>query len=239
MSITTTKILVLDDDVRLRDLLRRFLSDNGFVVQVAETAARLRELILRERFDLIVLDVMMQPEDGWSVLKKLRESGDDTPVIMLTALNDTEHRIEGLSLGADDYLGKPFSPQELVARIQAVLRRAPELEIANAPTLGDEVIHFGEYHLDLGRRTLHKDDTLCVMTPGEFGILKILTQNPKKTLSRDRLMELTRGRELGTFDRSLDVQISRLRKVLNQDDLNNPQYVQTVRGVGYVFIPNP
>jgi two-component system, OmpR family, phosphate regulon response regulator OmpR len=239
MSITTTKILVLDDDVRLRDLLRRFLSDNGFMVQVAETAARLRELLVRERFDLIVLDVMMQPEDGWSVLKKLRESGDDTPVIMLTALNEADNRIEGLSLGADDYIGKPFSPQELAARIQAVLRRAPELEIANAPSLGDEVIHFGEYHLDLGRRTLHKGETLCVMTPGEFGILKILTQNAKKTLSRDRLMELTRGRELGSFDRSLDVQISRLRKVLNQDDLNNPQYVQTVRGVGYVFVPNP
>ena len=235
----STKILVLDDDVRLRDLLRRYLSENGFVVQVAETAARLRELILRERFDLIVLDVMMQPEDGWSVLKSLRQSDDDTPVIMLTALNDTDNRIEGLNLGADDYIGKPFSPQELLARIQAVLKRVPEPEIANAPSLNDAVFNFGEYHLDFGRRTLHKGEILCVMTPGEFGILKILTQNPKKTLSRDRLMELTRGRELGSFDRSLDVQISRLRKVLEQDDLNNPQYVQTVRGVGYVFIPNP
>jgi two-component system, OmpR family, phosphate regulon response regulator OmpR len=239
MTVTSTKILVLDDDVRLRDLLRRYLSENGFAVQVAETAARLRELVLRERFDLIVLDVMMQPEDGWSVLKHLRQSGDETPVIMLTALNDTHDRIEGLNLGADDYIGKPFSPQELVARIQAVLRRIPEREIANAPSLNDEVISFGEYRLDLGRRTLHKGENLCVMTPGEFGILKILTQNAKKTLSRDRLMELTRGRELGSFDRSLDVQISRLRKVLEQDDLSNPQYVQTVRGVGYVFIPNP
>jgi two-component system, OmpR family, phosphate regulon response regulator OmpR len=239
MSLITTKILVLDDDVRLRDLLRRYLSENGFAVQVAETGERLRELLLRERFDLIVLDVMMQPEDGWSVLKSLRESGDKTPIIMLSALNETSDRIDGLTFGADDYIGKPFSPPELVARIQAVLRRAPEPEIANAPTLGDEVITFGGYRLDLGRRLLHKGETLCVMTPGEFGILKILTQNARKTLSRDRLMELTRGRELGSFDRSLDVQISRLRKVLEQDDLNNPQFVQTVRGVGYVFIPNP
>lgn len=234
-----TKILVLDDDVRLRDLLRRFLSDKGYVVQVAETALRLRELIARERFDLIVLDVMMQPEDGWSVLKDLRQSGDNIPVIMLTALNDTNDRIEGLNLGADDYIGKPFNPDELLARIQTVLRRAPEPEIANAPSIKDAAFNFGIYRLDLGKRTLHKNDQLCIMTPGEFGILKILTQHAKKTLSRDKLMELTRGRELGSFDRSLDVQISRLRKVLEQDNLDNPQYVQTVRGVGYVFIPNP
>jgi two-component system, OmpR family, phosphate regulon response regulator OmpR len=234
-----TKILVLDDDARLRDLLRRYLTEQGFTVQVADTAQRLRDLLARERFDLIVLDVMMPQEDGLSVLKRLRSSGDTTPVLMLTAQAEVADRIAGLALGADDYLGKPFSPPELVARIQAVLRRAPQPDAPGAPTAVAETVCFGAYSLDLARRTLHKGETLCNMTAGEFGVLKILAQHPQKTLSRDRLMELSRGREMAAFDRSLDVQISRIRKLLGQDDADSPQYVQTVRGVGYVFLPNP
>jgi two-component system, OmpR family, phosphate regulon response regulator OmpR len=234
-----TKILVLDDDARLRDLLRRYLGEQGFAVQVADSAARLRDLLARERFDLIVLDVMMPQEDGLSVLKRLRSSGDTTPVLMLTAQAEVNDRITGLELGADDYLAKPFSPPELVARIQAVLRRAPTPDAPGAPTAEEESVQFGDFTLDLARRTLHKHGQLCAMTAGEFGVLKILAKNPQKTLSRDRLMELARGRELSAFDRSLDVQISRIRKLLGQDDAAKPQYVQTVRGVGYVFLVNP
>ena len=234
-----SKLLVLDDDARLRDLLRRYLSEQGFSVQVAETAPRLRELLTRERFDLIVLDIMMPQEDGLAVLKRLRSSGDTTPVLMLTAQAEVADRIAGLELGADDYLGKPFSPPELVARIQAILRRAPSLDAPGAPTLAAESVAFGQYTLDLARRTLHKQGQLCPMTAGEYGVLKVLAQHAQKTLSRDRLMELARGRELNAFDRSLDVQISRIRKLLGQDEPDAPQYVQTVRGVGYVFLVSP
>jgi two-component system phosphate regulon response regulator OmpR len=235
----TTKILVLDDDARLRDLLRRYLSEQGFNVQVADSAQRLRDLMARERFDLIVLDVMMPQEDGLSVLKRLRSSGDATPVIMLTAQAEVNDRISGLELGADDYLGKPFSPPELVARIHTILRRAPTPDAPGAPTLNAESVSFGPFVLDLARRSMHKDGEPCSMTAGEFGVLKILAQHPQKTLSRDRLMELARGRELNAFDRSLDVQVSRIRKLLGQDEEGSPQYVQTVRGVGYVFLTHP
>lgn len=234
-----TKILVLDDDARLRDLLRRYLGEQGFNVQVADSAQRLRDLLARERFDLIVLDVMMPQEDGLSVLKRLRTSGDATPVLMLTAQAEVKDRIAGLELGADDYLAKPFSPPELVARIQAILRRAPTPDAPGAPTVDAESVSFGAYTLDLARRTLHKSGELCAMTAGEYGVLKILVQHAQKTLSRDRLMELARGRELSAFDRSLDVQVSRIRKLLGQDEEGSPQYVQTVRGVGYVFLVNP
>ncbi len=234
-----TKILVLDDDARLRDLLRRYLGDQGMSVQVADTATRLRELLMRERFDLIVLDVMMPQEDGLTVLKKLRDTGDGTPVLMLTAQAEVDDRVNGLTLGADDYLAKPFSPPELVARIQAILRRAPGMDAPGAPSFDAETITFGAYTLDLARRTLHKGGELCTMTAGEFGVLKVLAQHARKTMSRDRLMELARGRELSAFDRSLDVQVSRIRKLLGQDEAGSPQYVQTVRGVGYVFLANP
>lgn len=233
------KILILDDDQRLRDLLRRYLIEQNYQVEAADTALRLRTLLLRERFDLIVLDVMMPGEDGFEVLKKLRSTGDKTPVIMLTAISDEENRIHGLELGADDYLAKPFNPRELHARIQAVLRRAPELPPPGAPSEVQETVHFGAYALDLNKRTLHKNDLLLDMTAGEFGVLKVLVSQANKTLSREKLMELSRGRALEAFDRSLDVQVSRLRKLLAQDEPNAPQYVQTVRGVGYVFIPNP
>lgn len=233
------KIIVLDDDARLRDLLRRYLNEQGYVVEAADTPDRLRTLLLRERFDLIVLDVMMPGEDGLAVLRKLRASGDLTPVIMLTAMAQEDDRITGLELGADDYIAKPFNPRELHARIQAVLRRAPDLPLPGAPSEAQVVIQFGGYILDLSRRTLHLNDVLQDMTPGEFSVLKVLTEHANKTLSREKLMELSRGRALEAFDRSLDVQVSRLRKLLAQDDASQPQYVQTVRGVGYVFLPNP
>jgi two-component system, OmpR family, phosphate regulon response regulator OmpR len=232
------RILVVDDDVRLRDLLRRYLTEQGFEVLVAEDGVRMARLTQRERFDLLVLDLMMPGEDGLAILKRLRAANDATPVVMLTAKGEDIDRIIGLELGADDYLAKPFNPRELLARVNAVLRRTPEMEAPGAPSSSEEVVEFGPFVLDLSRRTLVKDGNSLEITSGEFSVLKVFARNPRVALSREKLMELARGRELQAFDRSLDVQISRLRKLVENDPAK-PSYIQTVWGVGYVFIPNP
>ncbi|MFM2399560.1 MAG: DNA-binding response regulator [Pseudomonadota bacterium] len=232
------RILVVDDDSRLRDLLRRYLTEQGFEVLVAEDSVRMSRLTQRERFDLLVLDLMMPGEDGLSILKRLRSANDMTPVVMLTAKGEDIDRIIGLELGADDYLAKPFNPRELLARVNAVLRRAPEPEAPGAPSSAEEMVEFGPFMLDLSRRTLTKNSEPLEITSGEFAVLKVFARNPRVALSREKLMELARGRELQAFDRSLDVQISRLRKLVEEDPAK-PAYIQTVWGVGYVFIPNP
>jgi two-component system, OmpR family, phosphate regulon response regulator OmpR len=232
------RILVVDDDSRLRDLLRRYLTEQGFEVLVAEDSVRMGRLTQRERFDLLVLDLMMPGEDGLSILKRLRAANDMTPVVMLTAKGEDIDRIIGLELGADDYLAKPFNPRELLARVNAVLRRAPEPEAPGAPSSAEETVEFGPFLLDLSRRTLAKNGESLEITSGEFAVLKVFARNPRVALSREKLMELARGRELQAFDRSLDVQISRLRKLVEEDPAK-PAYIQTVWGVGYVFIPNP
>lgn len=233
-----TRILVVDDDPRLRDLLRRYLSENGFQVLSAEDAAAMNRLWVRERADLIVLDLMMPGEDGLSILRRLRGSNDRTPVILLTARGDDVDRIIGLEMGADDYLAKPFNPRELLARINAVLRRTPPAEAPAAPGADGELIRFGEFELDLSRRTLTKRGEAVALTSGEFSMLKAFARHARIPLSRDRLMELARGREYEAFDRSLDVQVSRLRKLIEPDPAH-PIYIQTVWGVGYVFVPDP
>ncbi|MGL4573907.1 MAG: osmolarity response regulator transcription factor OmpR, partial [Burkholderiaceae bacterium] len=229
------RILVVDDDSRLRDLLRRYLTEQGFEVLVAEDSVRMSRLTQRERFDLLVLDLMMPGEDGLSILKRLRSANDMTPVVMLTAKGEDIDRIIGLELGADDYLAKPFNPRELLARVNAVLRRAPEPEAPGAPSSAEEMVEFGPFMLDLSRRTLTKNGQSLEITSGEFAVFKVFARNPRVALSREKLMELARGRELQAFDRSLDVQISRLRKLVEEDPAK-PAYIQTVWGVGYVFI---
>jgi two-component system phosphate regulon response regulator OmpR len=232
------KILVVDDDERIRDLLRRYLTQQGYVAIVADGGASMTRVMQREGVDLIVLDLMMPGEDGLSVCKRLRNAGNRTPIIMLTAKGDENDRIVGLELGADDYLPKPFNPRELLARIHAVLRRRPTPEAPGGPAADDGVVSFGEFELDLSRRTLLKDGNLISLTTGEFAMLKALVRHPRITLSRERLAQLARGRELEAYDRSLDVQVSRLRKMI-EDDPTNPRHIQTVWGVGYVFIPDP
>jgi two-component system phosphate regulon response regulator OmpR len=231
------KILVVDDDQRLRDLLRRYLTDQGFNVFLAENSATMTKLWTRERFDLLVLDLMLPGEDGLTICKRLRGSNDTTPVIMLTAKGDEVDRIIGLELGADDYLPKPFNPRELVARIHAVLRRRGSLEAPGAPASDMETFHFGPYRLNLKTRTLEHHGETKSLTTGEFAVMKAFARHPRQPLSREKLMELARGREYEVFDRSLDVQISRLRKLIEPDP-SNPRYIQTVWGLGYVFIPD-
>lgn len=230
------KILVVDDDVRLRDLLRRYLGEQGFSVLVAENAQAMNRLWMRERFDLLVLDLMLPGEDGLSICRRLRGAGDKTPIIILTAKGEDLDRILGLEMGADDYLPKPFNPRELVARIHAVLRRIGPDEIPGAPSETPETVTFGDFTLDLGNRTLKKNNDTISLTTGEFSVLKVFARHARQPLSREKLMSLARGREYEVFDRSLDVQISRLRKLIEPDP-SNPLYIQTVWGLGYVFIP--
>lgn len=233
----TPKILIVDDDPRLRDLLRRYLGENGFNVLVSENGEAMKRLWVREHFDVLILDLMMPGEDGLAILKRLRAEKDMTPVIMLTARGEDVDRILGLELGADDYLGKPFNPRELLARIHAVLRRRPRQDAPGAPSMENEVVKFGDFELDLGTRVLKKNGEFVPLTTGEFAVLKAFARHPRQPLSRDKLMEMARGREYEAFDRSLDVQVSRLRKLLEPDP-SKPRYLQTVWGLGYVFIPD-
>ncbi|MBX9899579.1 MAG: two-component system response regulator OmpR [Burkholderiaceae bacterium] len=234
---TKTKILVVDDDARLRDLLRRYLTEQGFNVVSAENAQTMNKLWIRERYDMLVLDLMLPGEDGLAICRRLRGGGDKTPIIMLTAKGEEVDRIIGLEMGADDYLPKPFSPRELVARINAVLRRKTPDELPGAPSEGAQTFEFGDFVLDLGTRTLKKHGENISLTTGEFSVLKVFARHARQPLSREKLMELARGREYEVFDRSLDVQISRLRKLI-EPDASNPLYIQTVWGLGYVFIPD-
>ncbi len=230
------KILVVDDDLRLRELLRRYLTEQGFHVVGAENAQTMNKLWMRERYDMLVLDLMLPGEDGLAICRRLRGAGDKTPIIMLTAKSEEVDRIIGLEMGADDYLPKPFNPRELVARINAVLRRKVPDELPGAPSDGPQTFAFGDFVLDLGTRTLRKNNEAISLTTGEFSVLKVFARHARQPLSREKLMELARGREYEVFDRSLDVQISRLRKLIEPDP-SNPLYIQTVWGLGYVFIP--
>lgn len=231
------KILVVDDDTRIRDLLKRYLTQEGFDVLLAEDGKSLTRLMMRETADLIVLDLMMPGEDGLSLCKRLRAANDVTPIIMLTAKSEDIDRIIGLEVGADDYLSKPFNPRELLARIHAVLRRRPKQEVPGAPSTDNEVCTFGQFTFDLGARTLYKNGEQIPLTTGEFAMLKALVRHPRVPMSREKLAQLSRGREFEPFDRSLDVQVSRLRKLIETDP-TSPRHIQTVWGVGYVFVPD-
>jgi two-component system phosphate regulon response regulator OmpR len=233
-----TNILVVDDDQRLRELLNRYLGEQGFGVYSVESAPAMDKFMRDEDIDMIILDLMLPGEDGMSVCRRLRAAGKRTPIIMLTAKGDESDRIAGLDVGADDYLPKPFNPRELVARINAVLRR--QTPVANAPGAPDDTrkpVSFGAFELNLATRTLSREGKQLGLTTGEFAMLKALVTHPHVPLSRDRLMELARGREYGVFDRSIDVQVSRLRRLLEEDPAH-PRFIQTVWGVGYVFVPD-
>jgi two-component system phosphate regulon response regulator OmpR len=237
MSEQKPKILVVDDDLRLRQLLERYLAAQGFAARAVDGATAMDKALGRELYDLIVLDLMMPGEDGLAICRRLRSDNSEIAIIMLTAKGDEVDRIVGLELGADDYLPKPFNPRELVARIHAVLRRRTAPPPPGAPAAADATASFGNVSVDLGTRELTRNGETTTLTTGEFALLKVLVEHPRKPLSRDKLMELARGREYDVFDRSIDVQVSRLRKLV-EDDPAKPRYVQTVWGFGYVFVPD-
>ncbi len=236
MSHETFKILVVDDDARLRNLLERYLQEQGYDVRCAAESQQMERLLERENFHLMVLDLMLPGEDGLSICRRLRQQNNDIPIVMLTAKGDEVDRIIGLELGADDYLAKPFNPRELLARIRAVLRRRGTV-VPGAPADSDEEVVFGEFRLNLGTREMYRGDVAMPLTSGEFAVLKALVSNPRQAMSRDKLMNQARGRDYSALERSIDVQVSRLRRMLEEDPAN-PRYIQTVWGLGYVFVPD-
>ena len=232
----TPLIWVVDDDPELRKLLEEFLEKNGFAVRSFADGRDLERRIVRERPDLLVLDLMLPDIDGLEICRRLRATGDDIPIIMLTAKSDPVDRVVGIELGADDYVGKPFLPRELTARIHAVLRRRAPLP-PGAPVLEGNTASFGECRLDLATRTLWRGAAKVEITSGEFALLSAFVKHPHQPLTRERLLELARGPGSETFDRSVDVQISRLRKLIEPDQ-GKPRHIQTVWGYGYVFVPD-
>lgn len=224
-------ILVVDDHGEIRELVREYLGRQGFRVSVADGGPSLRRRLERDAIDLIVLDVMMPGEDGISLCRELRASSD-TPIIFLTAMSEDTDRIVGLEVGADDYLAKPFNPRELLARIRAVLRRARAPSGAPAPPLG-RIARVGHWRLDLGRQEISGEDGVSVsLSAAEFRLLKVLIERPGLVLSRERLLDLTSGRTAEAFDRSIDNQVSRLRKKIERDP-KNPEIIRTHWGGGY------
>ncbi|MCP9266603.1 two-component system response regulator OmpR [Xenorhabdus sp. XENO-1] len=230
------KILVVDDDMRLRALLERYLSEQGFQVRSVANAEQMDRLLTRESIQLIVLDLMLPGEDGLSICRRLRSQHNPIPIIMVSAKGEEVDRIVGLEIGADDYLVKPFNPRELLARMRAVMRRQSH-ELPGAPRPDNAVVKFGKFKLDLGTREMFHEDEQLSLTSGEFSVLKVLVSHPREPLSRDKLMSLARGREYGAMERSIDVQVSRLRRLIEGDPAH-PRYIQTVWGLGYVFVPD-
>lgn len=230
MASKPARIIAVDDDAELRNLLQRFLSEHGFSVRVAADGKMLTQLLAREPADALVLDLMMPGEDGLAICRRLRSQGDDTPILMLTARGDPMDRILGLEMGADDYLAKPFTPRELVARLSAILRRtAPR-----TASLRDAQLCFGPFVLNLATMTLRRDGEDIVLSSREFAILAALAASAGRPLSRAQLIDRALGRDAEVTDRAIDVQIVRLRKSLGEDP-SNPQWIKTVWGVGYVL----
>jgi two-component system OmpR family response regulator len=230
---SSAHILVVDDHREIRDLLAKYLAKHGLRISVAESAARARRILETSAIDLVVLDIMMPGEDGLSLCRHLRAT-TTLPVIMLTAMAEDTDRVIGLEIGADDYVVKPFNPRELLARIRAVLRRANSLP-HQRPTPDAEVLRFERWALNVGRRELMDEDGVGIpLSTSEFLVLCALLDHPKMVLSRDQLLDLTRGRAANMFDRSIDNQVSRLRKKIETDP-KEPTLIKTVWGGGYVF----
>ncbi|TVU90869.1 response regulator [Vreelandella titanicae] len=227
----TTHVVVVDDHNDIRDLVREYLEQQGYKVSVAESGVALRHLLERHNVDLIILDVMMPGEDGISLCKEIRTSSN-TPIIFLTAMAEDADRIIGLELGADDYLVKPFNPRELLARIRAVLRRATSAAPARA-TLDRRVVRIDHWKLDLGRQEIVGDDGVGIpLSTAEFRLLKVFIERPGLILSREQLLDLTAGRTAEIFDRSIDNQVSRLRKKIEENP-KHPTIIKTHWGGGY------
>ena len=233
MSGPTPHLLIVDDDERIRDLLRQFLQRNGFLVSVARDAQHARRVLEGLEFDLIVMDVMMPGEDGIALTHALRET-IDTPILLLTAKGETDDRIKGLEAGADDYLPKPFEPKELLLRINAILRRMPEPE---PEITAPKMLTMGPVRFDIERAELKKGEDLVRLTATEVQLMRIFSEHLREPVSRAKLVE-DLGRDTGQAqERAVDVQITRLRRKIEVDP-KQPRYLQTVRGEGYMLSPD-
>lgn len=226
-------IALVDDDPKIRELTAKYLSDQELSVKTAANGSELDELMKNNNISLIILDLMMPEESGLNICQRLRVNNVEIPIIMLTAKGDEVDRIVGLEMGADDYLPKPFNPRELLARVNAILRRQQHNSIQNTK----DIFEFGNFSFDLSNRSLHKNGQEIQITAGEYDLLRVFAERPKQPLSRDQIMQLAKGKELDVFDRSIDVQISRLRRLIEEDP-NKPKFLQTKWGFGYIFIPD-
>jgi two-component system phosphate regulon response regulator OmpR len=226
----TPRILLVDDDSRLSSMVGDYLGQAGFEVETAGTIAAGRDRLAGNTYDALVLDLMLPDGDGLDLCREVRGNPRtrQLPLLMLTARGEPLDRIVGLELGADDYLGKPFEPRELLARVKALLRRASPQAAA------DDVLRFGRLEIDLGARVARLDGKICDLTGHQFDLLVVLAQSPGRVLSRDQIMDSLKGHPLEAFDRSIDVHISRIRAAI-EDDPKAPRRVLTVRGAGYVF----
>lgn len=234
-SLQPTHILLVDDEASIREPLADYLQSQGFAVSVAADAATARAMVADTAPDIMICDIMMPGEDGLSLTRSLRETRQ-LPIILLTARAEETERVIGLEIGADDYVVKPFSPRELVARIRAVLRRIAERGEAQGATdtgIGD-VYQFGDWQLVDAERALHRNGAVVDLSAGEHQLLLALLRHPRQVMSRDRLLDLVRGRDADVFDRSIDNLISRLRRKL-EDDSKEPRWIRTVWGGGYSF----
>jgi len=228
-------LLVVDDDRQLRELLTRFLGKHGYRVTSARDGQEMWQALKDWRIDLVVLDLMLPGDDGLTLCRRLR-ADSSLPIIMLTAMGEETDRIVGIEMGADDYLPKPFNPRELLARIKAVLRRTQEAALETGPR-ADAPLRFAGWRLDPLQRKLESPDRVVVeLSGGEFDLLLAFAEHPRRVLSRDQLLDLSRGRAAVPFDRSVDVQVGRLRRKIEADP-KDPQLIKTVRGGGYLFTP--
>ena len=226
-------IALVDDDPKIRELTAKYLSDQELSVKTAANGSELDELMKNNNISLIILDLMMPEESGLNICQRLRVNNVEIPIIMLTAKGDEVDRIVGLEMGADDYLPKPFNPRELLARVNAILRRQQHNSIQNSK----DIFEFGNFSFDISNRSLHKNGQEIQIPAGEYDLLRVFAERPKQPLSRDQIMQLAKGKELDVFDRSIDVQISRLRRLIEEDP-NKPKFLQTKWGFGYIFIPD-
>ena len=231
---SSPNILIVDDDPGIQRLLSRYLSEQGFITAVAGDGKSMDALLSKQHPDLIILDLMLPGEDGLSLARRLRVSGN-TPIIMLTARGEEVDRIIGLEMGADDYLPKPFNPRELLARIRAVLRRGTTVVEKSDDSSGENLL-FGDFNLDLSRRLLFRQGEELSLTSGEIELLIVLAQHPNRVLTRDQIMDLLNSGSSDPFDRSIDVRITRLRSKIEPDPAT-PRFIRTAWGKGYRFTP--
>jgi two-component system, OmpR family, response regulator len=238
MTTTTDHVLLVDDDPEIRQLTAQYLAQNGLQCSTAASGREMRQVLQSQRVDLLILDVMMPGEDGLTICRDLRAQGGvhrALPILMLTARTEDADRILGLEMGADDYLGKPFVPRELLARIRAILRRSRALPANLQAVYGPSRWRFSGYVLDaMVRQVRNPEGVLLVLTSGEYRLLQVLLQHANKVLTRDQLLELTQGRAADAFDRSIDLLISRLRLRLGEP-ARSLGLIKTVRSEGYVL----
>lgn len=236
MEIEEKHILVVDDDAGIRDLLAQFLQKHGFTVFVADGGESMWPIVKQHHIDLIILDVMMPGKDGVTLCREIRQDSQ-VPIIMLTAVSEDIDRIIGLEMGADDYISKPFNPRELLARMKAILRRSSTErdESSSEVSSNQSIYEFAGWTFNKNQRTLFSPDQVEIsLSSGEFTLLLAFLERPHQVLSRDQLLDLTRNRAAGPFDRSIDIQISRLRSKIEENP-KSPQIIKTVRGGGYVL----